>query len=114
MQSNYFISLLTILVQGTSFIAAFAAVASSVIMYQVVCRFGKGVLADGFKFIMSGLLFVALAIVIDAFANYLGFSNDNPYALFVNLIKGICFMVGTYSIVIGSRKTVDKLEVLAR
>lgn len=107
-------SLLTILVQGMSFVASIAAIVASVIMYQVVKKFGKGIMAEGFRYIMTGILFIAFAIVIDAFQSYLGFSTQNLYSQFVFVIKGICFVIGTYTIVIGSKRTVEKLEALTK
>jgi hypothetical protein len=107
-------SLLTILVQGMSFIAAIAAIVASVIMYEVVKKFGKGILAEGFRYIMAGILFIAFAIVVDALQTYLGFANQNIYSQLTFVIKGISFVIGTYTIVIGSKRTVEKLEALTK
>lgn len=105
---------LTIIVNGVSFVAAFAAVAAAVIMYQVTKKFGSGILAHGFKTIATGVLFLALGIIIDAVNSYLQISYSNVYSVAVFLIKGICFVVGTYIIVIGSKRTADKLESLTK
>lgn len=108
------VQFITILVNGVSFIAAFAAIAAAVIMYQVTKKFGSGILAHGFKTIGTGVLFLALGIIIDAVNNYLQISTTNVYSLGVFLIKGTCFVVGTYTIVIGSKRTIDKLENLTK
>lgn len=106
--------LLTIIVNGVSFIAAFAALTAAVIMYQVTKKFGSGILAHGFKTIATGVLFLALGIIIDAINSYLQISYSNVYSVGVFLIKGSCFVIGTYIIVIGSKKTADRLESLTK
>ena len=104
----------TILVEGTSFVAAFAAVAAAGIMYQVTKKFGSGILASGFKSISAGVLFLALGITINAISSYFLLSYNNIYSALVFLIQGICFVTGTYIIVIGSKNTADKLENLTK
>lgn len=108
------VQFLTIMVNGISFIAAFAAIAAAVIMYQVTKKFGSGILAHGFKAIGTGVLFIAMGIIIDALNNYLKISYSNVYSVGVFLIKGGCFVIGTYIIVIGSKRTIDKLENLTK
>lgn len=105
---------LTIIVNGISFVAAFAALAAAVIMYQVTKKFGSGILAHGFQTIATGVLFLALGIIIDAVNSYFQISYSNVYSVGVFLIKGVCFVVGTYIIVIGSKKTADRLESLTK
>jgi len=104
----------TILVNGISFIAAFAAIAAAMIMYQVTKKFGSGILASGFKSISSGVLFLALGIIIDALNSYFLLSTNNVYSILVFTIKGACFVIGTYIIVIGSKRTADRLESLTK
>lgn len=108
------VQFMTILVNGISFIAAFAAIAAAVIMYQVTKKFGTGILAHGFKTIGTGVLFLAVGIIIDAINSYLQISPTSVYSVGVFLIKGGCFVVGTYVIVIGSKRTIDKLENLTK
>ncbi len=108
------IEFLTVVVNGISFIAAFAAIAAAVIMYQVTKKFGSGILAKGFQSIGTGVLFLALGIIIDAVNSYLQISYSNIFSVSVFLIKGVCFVVGTYIIVIGSKKTADRLENLTK
>lgn len=103
-----------ILVEGISFVAAFAGLAAAVIMYQVTKKFGSGILAAGFKSIALGVLFIALAIIIDAINSYLQLTYNNIFSVSVFLIKGACFVIGTYIIVIGTKKTADKLESLTK
>lgn len=105
--------LLTILIQGGSFIAAFAAIAAGVIMLQVTKKFGTGILANGFKSISIGVLFIAAGIIIDAINSYIQISNS-AVSLIVILAKDILFVAGTYIIVIGSKNTGDKLESLTK
>ncbi len=104
----------TIIVEGVSFVAAFAAIAAAGIMYQVTKKFGTGILASGFRSISTGVLFIALGIIIDALTTYFLLSYNNIYSALIFLIKGLCFVVGTYIIVIGSKNTADKLETLTK
>lgn len=104
----------TILVNGVSFIAAFAAVAAAAIMFEVTKKFGSGILASGFKSISAGVLFLALGIIIDALNSYFLLSYNNIFSVLIFLIKGACFVVGTYIIVIGSKRTADRLEGLMK
>ena len=108
------VQFLTIIVNGISFIAAFAAIAAAVIMYQVTKKFGSGILAHGFKTIGTGVLFIAMGIIIDAINSYLQISYSSVYSVGVFVIKGSCFVIGTYTIVIGSKRTIDKLENLTK
>lgn len=104
----------TILVEGVAFIAAFAAITGAALMYQLTRKFGTGIIASGFKSISTGVLFIALGIIIDAFNSYFLLSTNNAYSVLVFLIKGMCFVAGTYIIVIGSKRTADKLESLTK
>lgn len=105
---------LTIIVEGISFVAAFAALAAAVIMYQVTKKFGSGILASGFKSIALGVLFLALGIIIDALNSSLQIQYNNIYSVAVLVIKGACFVIGTYIIVIGTKNTADRLENLTK
>lgn len=108
------LAFLSIMVNGISFIAAFAAIAAAILMYEVTKKFGSGILASGFKNIAAGVLFIALGIIIDAITSYFQFSYTNIYAVSIFMIKGVCFVLGTYIIVIGSKKTADRLENLTK
>jgi hypothetical protein len=57
---------------------------------------------------------LALGIIIDAVNSYLQLSPNTMYSVGVFMIKGACFVVGTYTIVIGSKRTIDKLENLTK
>ena len=107
---------LTIIIEAASFIAALASIAAGVIMAGVTKKFGTGILASGFKVISIGVLFIAAAIVVDAVESYL--EVVSPTVTSVNLIllviKAPLFLIGTYLIVIGSKKTGDKLESLTK
>lgn len=105
--------LLTIIIQGGSFIAAFAAVTAGIIMMSMTKKFGTGILASGFKNIAVGVLFIAVGIIIDAVNSYIQISS-NTILTVILLIKEILFVVGTYIIVIGAKNTGDKLESLTK
>lgn len=104
--------LLTIFIQAGSFISAFAAIAGGIIMATATKKFGTGILASGFKTISIGVLFVAIGIFIDAIYSYIQLSGIIMNAIIV--AKEIFFIIGTYAIVIGSKKTGDKLESLTQ
>ncbi len=105
---------LTILVEAGSFVAVFAAVVAGVLMAQVTKKFGTGILATGFKSISVGVFFIAAGILIDAVSSYVSISSAFQLSVVLLLIKEALFVVGTYIIVIGSKKTGDKLESLTK
>lgn len=109
--------LLTIIIEAGALISAFAAIVAAVIMSRVTKKFGTGILASGFKSISLGVFFIALGILVDAVETYLSSANFAPIQQFITiilLIKLFLFVVGTYIIVIGSKKTGDKLESLTQ
>lgn len=111
--------LLTILVDAGSFMSAFAAIAAGVVMANVTKKFGTGILASGFKTNSWGVFFIALGIIIDAGNSYLIVSHyysllPEVVTISVLLLKEAFFLIGTYVIVIGSKKTGDKLESLMK
>jgi hypothetical protein len=103
----------TIIVQVVSLIAAIAAVIAGVLMANVTKRFGTGILASGFKTISLGVFFVVGGIVLDAANTYLQITDLNALAI-ITLLKSIFFVVGTFIIVNGSKKTSEKLESLTK
>lgn len=105
--------LLTIIVQSGSFIAAFAAISAGVIMSSVTKKFGTGILASGFKTISMGVFFIAAGIIIDAINSYIQI-NSNVILTVVLILKEAFFVIGTYIIVVGSKKTGDKIESLTK
>lgn len=109
----YLPDLLPLLIQAGYFISAFAAIAAGFIMRKTTSKFGKGSLEEGFKTISIGVFCIAAGILVDAFQSYFqGFGNvSSVITLFV---KEALFVTGTYTIVVGSKKTVDKLESLSK
>ena len=109
--------LLTIGVEAGAFISTMAAFVAAVIMLRVTRKFGTGILASGFRSISFGVLFIALGILVDAVQSYIqieGFSGLQQLTTIILLIKLVLFVIGTYIIVIGSKKTGDKLESLTK
>lgn len=106
--------LFTIIVEAGSLISAFAAIVAGIIMAQVTKKFGTGILASGFKSISIGVFFIALGILIDAIQSYIQIAGVIEIVTILVIIKEILFIIGTYIIVIGSKKTGDKLESLAK
>lgn len=108
--------LLTIIIEGSSFVSVLASITAGVIMARVTKKFGSGILATGFKFIAIGIMFIAAGILIDAVESYMEVSGvSNPgFTELLLLIKAPLFIIGTYIIVIGSKKTGDNLESLTK
>jgi hypothetical protein len=109
--------LLTVAIEAGALISAIAAIAAAVIMMQVKKKFGTGILASGFKSIAIGVLVIAFGIMVDAVQSYLQtqtFSGLQQIITVLLLIKLALYVVGTYIIVIGSKKTGDKLESLTK
>ena len=106
--------LLPIFVGAGYFISAFAAITAGVIMIGVQKRFGTGILASGFKFISIGVLLIAAGIVLEAIQSYIQIPNNPTTISILLLAKEALFAIGAYAIVIGSKKTGDKLESLTK
>jgi hypothetical protein len=109
--------LITIAIEAGAFISTMAALVAAVIMLRVTRKFGTGILASGFKAISFGVLFIALGILVDAVQNYLqlqGFTGLGQFITIILFIKLVLFVIGTYIIVIGSKRTGDKLESLTK
>lgn len=109
--------LLSVLVEAGSFISAFAAIAAGFVMASVTKKFGTGILASGFKTNSVGIFFIAGGILLDAVISYLQLSTSFNLALLITamlIVKEALFVIGTYIIVIGSKKTGDKLESLTK
>jgi hypothetical protein len=108
--------LLTIFIEGGSFVSVLASITAGIIMTKVTKKFGSGILASGFKSIAIGIFFIAAGILVDAAESYLqvsGFTNSNVTNILL-LIKAPLFIIGTYIIVIGSKKTGDRLKSLTK
>lgn len=109
--------LLTVIVEGGSFMAAFAAIAAGFVMASITKKFGSGILASGFKTNAAGIFFLAAAILLDAVNSYLqlsGIFSSQLITTVLLVVKELLFVIGTYIIVIGSKKTGDKLASLTK
>jgi hypothetical protein len=104
--------LITIIIQGGSFISTFAAIVAGIIMFRVTKKFGVGILASGFKSVSIGVIFIAFGIMVDAVQTYLQITGTAFVSTWLLIFKDILFIIGTYTIVIGSKKTGDRLESL--
>jgi len=110
--------LLTVAIEAGSFISAFAAIVAGIVMFRITRKFGSGFLASGFKSLAIGVFFIAAGILVDAIQGYIQTSNFIPLmtqiTIVLTLVKELLFVLGTYIIVIGSKKTGDKLESLTK
>ena len=105
---------LSVIVQAGAFISAFAAIAAGIIMARVTKKFGTGILASGFKTISLGIFLIALGIIFDAVQVYLDLANNPQVITIIIGLREMFFVAGTYTIVIGSKRTGDKLETLTK
>ncbi len=105
---------LSLVVQAGAFISAFAAIAAGIIMARVTKKFGTGILASGFKTISLGIFLIALGIIFDAVQVYLDLANNPQVITIIIGLREMFFVAGTYTIVIGSKRTGDKLETLTK
>jgi len=106
--------LLTIAIEAGALISTFAAIVAGIIMYRVKKHFGTGILATGFKSISIGVLFIAGGILLDSIQSFMGLSGMDEISSVLLLVKDALFVIGTYIIVIGSKKTGDNLESLMK
>ena len=102
-----------IFVQATSFIAAFAAITAAVIMARFIRKFVTGILAVGFRTIGIGIFILAIAIIIDVTENYTQALVGPLISSMLLIVRQIFFVVGTYTIVIGTKNMGDKLKMLS-
>jgi len=109
--------LLTIAIEAGALISTLAAIVAAVIMLRVTKKFGTGILASGFRSISFGVLFIALGILVDAVQSYLQTGTSiipQQFITILLLVKLTLYVIGTYIIVIGSKKTGDRLESLTK
>ena len=105
--------LLAVIVESGLFIAALAAVAASFMIAAIRKKFKNRVVASVFRTVSIGLLFIAGGIILDAVNSYFQIS-DALAVIGILLGKEIFFLIGTYIIVIGMKKTGDKLASLTK
>lgn len=103
-----------IIIEATSFITAFAAIAAAIIMARFIRRFVTGILAIGFKTIGIGIFILALGIIVDAFEIYLQAVQAPATVSILLVVRQVFFIVGAYIVVIGSKTMGDKLEELSK
>ena len=109
-----YIKLISVLTEAASFIAAFAAIASAIIMARFIKKFATGILATGFKTIGIGIFVLALGIIVDAININIQTLESPQILITLLVIKQVFFVVGSYIIVIGSKNMGDKLEMMSK
>jgi len=97
-----------------SFIASFSGIAAGVIMVNVTKKFKTGILAYGFKSVAIGIIFIAFGITIDSLATYVSVFKNSTLDTVLLVLKEATFVIGAYIIVIGSKRTADKLQTLTK
>ena len=103
-----------VLIEAASFIAAFAAITSAIIMARFIRKFVSGILAIGFKTIGIGIFILALGIILDAIEIYFQAQKDPSSLNLLLIVRQILFVLGTYIVVVGSKNMGDKLEELSK
>jgi hypothetical protein len=109
--------LLVIVIEAGAFISTMAAFVASIIMFRVTRKFGTGILASGFKSISIGVLFIALGLMVDAVQSYLqveSFTEIQQFITIILIIKLVLYVIGTYVIVIGSKRIGDNFQSLTK
>jgi len=109
-----YIKLISVLTEAASFIAAFAAIASAIIMARFIKKFATGILATGFKTIGIGIFVLALGIIVDAININIQTLESPQILITLLVIKQVFFVIGSYIIVIGSKNMGDKLEIMSK
>jgi hypothetical protein len=109
-----YIKLISVLTEAASFIAAFAAITSAIIMARFIKKFATGILATGFKTIGIGIFVLALGIIVDAININIQTLESPQILITLLVIKQVFFVVGSYIIVIGSKNMGDKLEIMSK
>lgn len=95
-------------IEITALISALAGLSAAIIMKRVTAHFGTGIVATGYRFTAGGVAIIGLAMFIESIIEYLQIRVD-----LLVLIKEILLVLGTYTIVVGTKLTVDKLDNLA-
>ena len=109
-----YIRLISVLTEAASLIAAFAAIASAIIMARFIKKFATGILATGFKTIGIGIFVLALGIIVDAININIQTLESPQILITLLVIKQVFFVIGSYIIVIGSKNMGDKLEMMSK
>ena len=109
-----YIRLISVLTEAASLIAAFAAIASAIIMARFIKKFATGILATGFKTIGIGIFILALGIIVDAININIQTLESPQILITLLVIKQVFFVIGSYIIVIGSKNMGDKLEMMSK
>lgn len=111
MTDNDFRNLLILI---ASFMASFSAIAAGVIMVNVTKKFKTGILSYGFKSVAIGIIVIAFGITIDSLAAYVLVFKNSTLDTALLVLKETAFVIGAYIIVIGSKRTADKLQTLTK
>lgn len=94
--------------------ASFSAIAAGVIMVGVSKKFKTGILSYGFKSVAIGIILIAFGITIDSLSTYLLAFKNSTLDTILLILKEATFVIGAYIIVIGSKRTADKLQTLTK
>lgn len=94
-------------IEAGAFLSAFAGLAAALVMFGLTRKFGTGIVATGFRYTAVGVAIIGLAMILEAFLQYLQIRTGS-----LILVKEILLVIGTYIIVIGTKVTADKLEHL--
>jgi len=111
MTDNDFRNLLILI---ASFMASFGGISAGVIMVNVTKKFKTGILSYGFKSVAIGIILVGFGITIDSLATYVLLFKNPTFDTVLLILKEAAFVIGAFIIVIGSKRTADKLQTLTK
>lgn len=95
------------IIEMAALIAALAGISAAVIMKKITSHFGTGIVATGYRYAAGGVAMIGLAMLIEAVLKYLQVQGG-----ILTLAKEVLLVLGTYTIVIGTKLTADKLDNL--
>ena len=106
--------LLNIIIEAGAIISTIAGIVAGVIIFRSTKKFQTGILAGAFKSVSVGVILLAFGILADGIQTYLNLSGISFVSTWLLIFKDGLFVVGTYIIVIGVKKTGDKFESLTK
>lgn len=89
----------------SSFFSVIVGLFAVYLMITVARKFGTGIVADGFRYVTIGVIFIVAATLFESFIRFYEIRAE-----LVRFTREVLLIIGTYAIVIGAKITADKLE----
>lgn len=90
-----------------AFLSAAAGIVAALIIFDLTKKFGAGIVATGFRYTAWGVTIIGTALLLEGILQFIQIRIPG-----LTLIKEILLLLGTYTIVIGTKLTADRLEDL--